>query len=299
MPTNSSSGSPSFRLRILLIRHGESENNLHHEISLQAFEEHRVPDPSITARGTEQAQCVADYFQKMMTVASANNDITGGDGVDAMYVSPMRRTMQTAVPIVEAIVSSPQTDSTTNVEEGNDNGNHKSTKAPPLVQVWTDIYEVSGVHDRGIGKPGLTSLEMQDQFPVLSRCLPDTVTEQGWYDMSLGRETNAHGQRRCQKVWKNLVAMAQALTQNSCIIMVVHGYFMDYLLQAALGILEVQDSDIHNPLVEKSKIFPTWNASITAVDIHSSNCQRPTILFHNSVAHLPSHLVKTSKLGKC
>lgn len=279
------------RLRLILVRHGESQNNIYHEISLQAFEDNRVPDPSVTDRGKQQAQCVADYFQS--GVNSILHDI------DIIYVSPMRRTMETALSLVTAL--SMENSSTT-----------ESQSMPPKTQVWTDIYEISGVHEKGVGQPGMTRFEMQAQFPTFQ--LPASVTEQGWYNIKLGRESTQHGKERCQQVWRQLCRMADNLTQHSSIVLVVHGDFIDHLLQAAFGILQLDGQDYlsskpassgMNPhLQENSKVFPTWNASITALDIPSSHngtnaTTRPTLLFHNSVAHLPPGLVKTNKLGKC
>lgn len=252
------------RLRIILVRHGESQNNLYHEISLQVFEENRVADPSITERGMQQAQCVADYFQ------SGENMLL--QDVHEMYVSPMLRTMQTATPIAKALNICPI--------------------------VWTEIHEISGVHDRGIGQGGMTRTEMQQQFPDYK--LPDNVTEFGWYDTKLGRESDKHGRQRVQSVWQHLVKMANELSEDHTIVMVVHGDFIDQFLQVSLDIAEPVNSYAKDdPLEEKHKVFPTWNASISALDLCMYKNQKPTILFHNSVAHLAPHLVKTQKLGKC
>ena len=273
------------RLRLILVRHGESQNNIYHEISLQAFEDNRVPDPSITDRGKRQAQCVADYFQ------SGSNSILSD--IDTIYVSPMRRTLETALPLVTALSGTAST---------------KHQSIPPKTRVWTEIYEITGVHERGVGRPGMTRSEMHTQFPTFE--LPPSVTEHGWYDIKLGRETSQHGKERCRQVWHQLCDMANNLTHNSSMVLIIHGDFIDHLLQAAFGLLELDSSNCSasskNHLQEKSKVFPTWNTSITALDIHPSDRSkeasaptRPTLLFHNFVAHLPADLVKTHKLGKC
>ena len=284
--TEATKKTEKIRLRLILVRHGESQNNIHHEISLQAFEDNRVPDPSITDRGKRQAQCVAEYFQ------SGSNSILSD--IDTIYVSPMRRTLETALPLVTALAGAAST---------------KNQSTPPETHVWTDIYEITGVHERGVGRPGMTRTEMQTQFPAFQ--LPPSVTEQGWYDMKLGRETSQHGKERCQQVWRQLCNVANNLTQNSSVVLIVHGDFIDHLLQAAFGLLELDSSNnciasSKDHLQEKLKVFPTWNTSITALDIHPYNCgmeasapSRPTLLFHNFVAHLPADLVKTHKLGKC
>ena len=258
------------RLRIILVRHGESQNNIYHEISLQSFEENRVPDPSMTERGKQQALHVAKYIQSGENAVLIN--------IDDIFVSPMLRTLQTAQPISKALGIDPI--------------------------IWTDIYEISGVHEQGAGQGGMSRSAIQKEFP--SYQLPETITESGWYDVTLGRESNHHGKLRVQKVWNHLVEMAQEITYDRTIMMVVHGDFIDHLIQAALGIMFVEekrtDTDVDRidpRLTEKQKIFPTWNASISALDLKVQTSKIPTILFHNSVTHLPPDLVKTHKLGKC
>ncbi|CAB9515355.1 Phosphoglycerate mutase domain protein [Seminavis robusta] len=254
--------SPTHRLRVILVRHGESQNNLYSEISIKAFQENRVCDPSISDRGQQQAQSTADYLGK------GGNQILGG--IDEIHVSPMKRTLQTAAPIAAALPTVP-------------------------VQVFTDIHEISGVYDGTVGKPGMTRSQMQSGFPTYT--LPESLTEKGWYTLD-SPESYSQGQQRCRKVWERLCAMADGLTQDRCILMVVHGDFTDSLLQAAFGVMQQPPNNNSNANSEKIWVFPTWNTAITALDIRSGD-KRPTLLFHNSIAHLPPELVKFDKLGRC
>jgi broad specificity phosphatase PhoE len=262
-----SSPKSSYCLRVILVRHGESQNNLYQEISVEAYESNRVCDPSISDRGRQQAQSVADYL------VNGNNVLL--KEIDEIHVSPMRRTLQTAAPIALALPNVP-------------------------VKVVTDIYEILGVYDGDKGQPGMSRSKMQAQFPGYE--LPDSVTEAGWFNLAT-RESYRQGQQRCKQVWQRLRDMADALSNDMCILMVVHGDFTDALLQAAFGMLQEEpkpENDSTKGSSQKIWVFPTWNAAITALDIRCGDAEkRPTLMFLNSVAHLAPHLVKYDKLGKC
>jgi len=65
---------------MLLIRHGETPTNVARQL------ETRVPGPDLTARGKQQAR---DLVARL-----------DGTPIDAVYVSPLRRTRQTALPLL-------------------------------------------------------------------------------------------------------------------------------------------------------------------------------------------------------
>ena len=160
------------------------------------------------------------------------------------------------------------------------------------------------MHDKGIGHPGMKRSEIETEFPTYE--LTHDVTEEGWYPIELGRETLQHGQERSQQVWERLVNMANELSVDTSILMVAHGAFIDSLLQIAFGLIDPRqrhtDTKIQTHLKQSEKlwVFPMWNTAITALDVHNTSVSnRPTLLFHNSVGHLSSGLVKTDKLGKC
>ena len=79
-----------------------------------------------------------------------------------LFTSAMRRSLQTAAPIGQAIGLQPE--------------------------VWVDIHEIGGVFlddHEGRGLPGLKRAEMAAQFPTIR--LSAEVTEEGWWNR--GRET--------------------------------------------------------------------------------------------------------------
>ncbi|KAL7572489.1 hypothetical protein ACA910_000316 [Epithemia clementina (nom. ined.)] len=237
-------------LRIILIRHGESENNVHHEVSREQYMNHRQPDPPLTATGQEQAKETAHYL------ASQQNALLFP--IDRIYVSPLRRTLMTARPIAQALQLNPI--------------------------VWTDIYEVGGVHENGLGQGGLTRLEMQQICSQVIVTDSSRVTDQGWYDVSLGKESKEQARKRVAKVFAELQRQAKQARDDRTIALVVHGDFIDLFLQTALGWKN-----------EGRWLFPCWNTCISVLDMDVTG--RPMLLMHNAVSHLST--VKTHSLGKC
>jgi len=144
--------SPPARLRLALVRHGESLNNVHEAVSVEAYQTGRVADPALSPRGQRQAELLAIHL--------------GGEGgaalnlqpIDELWVSPHRRTLQTAAPLAAALGLTPL--------------------------VATRYFESGGVFEAKDGTytsyhahGGLTRLQMRDEFPTYS--LPDDVTETG------------------------------------------------------------------------------------------------------------------------
>ena len=236
-------------LRLILIRHGESANNVEHEISREQYLANRQPDPPLTATGQEQALETGEYL------ASKQNALLFP--IHRLYVSPLRRTLMTAQPIAKAL------------------------QLQPIV--WTDIFEVGGVYENGgMGKPGMTRTEMLTAFPDYH--VPQQhVTEKGWYNVAMGKETREQGRQRIVKVFETLQQQAKDATQDTTIALVVHGDFIDFVVQTAME------------WPYQGRAFPCWNTCITVLDIDVTG--RPMLLMHNAVSHLTT--VKTQSLAKC
>jgi len=126
---------PGFHL--YLVRHGESANN--------ALPEHqRVADPNLTKLGRKQSLRLASHYSDF-------------DRIDEVIVSPFRRTLQTAQPLLES----------------------RRLRAT----IWTDIYEVGGCfggYGANIsGQPGMTDDEIRSEFPEFD--VPADIDKRGWY----------------------------------------------------------------------------------------------------------------------
>ena len=252
------------RLRVLLIRHGESQNNILHEVSIEHYYKHRSGDPALTELGEAQALATAEYLTRNANVHPLV------ESIDEVFISPCRRTLATAHPIVTAMGIQPK--------------------------VWTEIYEVGGVHERNVGLPGMTRLEIQELYPTYE--LPSDVTDNGWYTHATN-EVHDVAVSRIRKVasmlrsWAKECAAAAAADEHNnnnnrdrTIALVVHGDFINYLLQ----ILLETGSDV------RKGVFHAHNTSLHLVDIFDD--ERASVLFHNSVEHLVEKtLCKLDKLG--
>ena len=117
------------RLRVTLIRHGESENNILSEVGSEAYRKGRFADPPLTDLGRRQAQITAEYL-----CGDDCNDLIKKP--DTIYVSPFLRTLQTSFPTASKLSSASN------------------------VVVWDDIFEISGCHKDGVPMGGLTSQEV-------------------------------------------------------------------------------------------------------------------------------------------
>jgi 2,3-bisphosphoglycerate-dependent phosphoglycerate mutase len=241
-------------MELYLIRHAQSTNNA------LADQSQRVCDPPLTALGLRQAEAAARHMAEGLTpevVKYGSVEDTGaaqrrGYGVTRLYCSPMRRALQTAQPISQAL------------------------GLPP--EVWVDIHEQGGIyleHDEETGRvgyPGLTRAEILADFPAYR--LPDAVTEQGWWRS--GYEEWSVCQGRAIKVAHTLRQWAAGSTER--LALVSHGGFLDALLKALLDQLPGRNLFYHH-----------YNTAITRLDFREDG--RLGLRFINRVDHLPPELV--------
>ena len=148
------------------------------EISREHYRNNRTADPALTELGHAQAQATADYL------SSKQNSLI--HEFDDIYVSPCKRTLQTANPIIAAIKVK---------------GNGGKAK------VWTDIYEIGGVHEQGIGKGGLSRNEMSNLCSGLFD-IPNSVSLDGWYTHGV-HESHNLAKKRVRRVVNKLKFWAQ------------------------------------------------------------------------------------------
>ena len=186
-------------LRILMIRHGESVNNVLSAISKEHFEAHRSVDPQLSDKGLAQAQCVGQFFKSPM--ASVVGPLA------ALYTSPVRRALQTTLPASQVLGLAPE--------------------------VWPDIYETGGMWMKDQAQPGMPRSQMLDEFPTYQ--LPPEITEHGWYNVAQGKETVEMSARRAEKVAQRLWNMVRSQSDALRTVgLVAHHDLLDLLLQALL-----------------------------------------------------------------
>lgn len=219
---------------LFLVRHGESANN-----ALPDYQ--RVPDPALTELGQQQAEDLASTYQHLPRI-------------DHIIVSPFRRTLQTAWPLLEA-------------------RNCRAT-------IWADIYEVGGCysgHEHGklIGEPGMTHSQIAEEFPRYD--IPPEIDEQGWYK---GRayETWDQADSRAQ-------IQAQRMQDRFCgrdvvVVCVIHADFKQLLLQKLLPV----QPEYHGPgLPNTSVTHLHFNSADKSASVDNAGVQVP---IYADVSHL-------------
>jgi len=191
---------------LYIIRHAQSTNN-----ALDA-ERERVCDPELSELGRQQAELLARHLAgdaepefERGRLAAPNG---AGCGITRLFVSPMRRALQTARPVARALGLTPE--------------------------VWVDLHEHGGVfldHGPGVGYVGYPGLSRAEMQAVLPGCvLPDGVTERGWWTGA--REDRPGCEARAAKVAAALRQWAAATDERMALIS--HGDFIDALLRALL-----------------------------------------------------------------
>ncbi|CAE6964809.1 katG1 [Symbiodinium natans] len=253
-------------LNVLLVRHGESLNNpLMAKIFAPVVDEapaslrrreaearwlaERHSDPALTTRGVEEAEDLAKASAPMLLRSA-------GSRLIRVFVSPFMRTLQTAMPLAQALGSSCS------------------------VEVHPDLFEVGGVYIERHGQrdgPGecLGAKDIERLFPgFVTKRLPQSPG--GWYRASW--ESDAAARQRAAQIarWLRSAELRKAAdderlqtTSTSWVVLVIHGHLIDLLLKALLGIVDdiSVDQPNTNVLAERPVVFFTPNAATAHVSI--------------------------------
>ncbi|RMG87453.1 MAG: histidine phosphatase family protein [Chloroflexi bacterium] len=245
-------------VELYIIRHAQSENNAlwHASDDKNHYHNGRSADPALTPIGRQQAELLAEHLahskrvMRPATMRLANYDI------HRIFVSPMRRTLETARPVAEALGIAPE--------------------------VHTDIHEAGGVFYRNesgevIGGCGMTRDEMAAEFP--NYILPDTVTAQGWWKPEWGEEPRPNLFGRAARFAHFLRYELLQQQPNAHIAIIAHGLFNDALFKALFNNLPGPFHSTHY----------FYNTAITRINISESG--EAALDFHNRIEHLPDELM--------
>ena len=167
----------------------------------------------------------------------------------------MRRAMQTAKPIGEALNITPE--------------------------IWIDIHEHGGIWLRkeGItqGYGGMARSAIENEFA--GYIIPDAITEAGWWNPDFGEEDIEGCRARAMRVAKSLKERAKhPKTKKDHVAIVVHGTFIDCLLKAFL-----------NTLPGEYYFYWHYNTGITRLDLLEDG--RVVVRYVNRVTHLTPEVV--------
>lgn len=180
-------------MKLLLIRHAQSANNRRYAET--GVDDGRNPDPDITDLGVAQAQALA---------AKISSDAY--PRVTHLYCSLMRRTIQTAAPIADALDL-------------------------PLV-ARTDTHEYPGPYSGPFASRVAFAGSPRSVLAGFSprATLPDEATEDGWYNAELETEETV-----AQRAATLLRQLRETHRPDDVVAVVSHGWFGSEVLKTALG----------------------------------------------------------------
>lgn len=232
-------------LEVLLVRHGESENNalfrgIVEEVSSESELEavwlaRRREDPGLTPGGLEQAEVFADAYAADLSARGC-----------VVVCSPLLRALQTAAPLVQRLGCE--------------------------AIVRPDVFESGGCYTLGEGGcrggPGkcLSADEVRARFPGFDvSALP---ARGGWYRG--GWEADAEARVRCAGVasWLRSPEIRQH-ARGRMLVLVCHGHFIDLLLKDLIGRPDDPSEDIPgiNNFSVHDLFFHSPNTSTTRLTI--------------------------------
>jgi broad specificity phosphatase PhoE len=247
---------------VLFIRHGQSANNVLAESQGHDYATYmagRLPEPPLSEVGQRQAELLADQ----LAAATANPPaasvrlgwVTTEYPISRLYVSPMLRALQTALPISRALGLNPE--------------------------VWVDIHEHGGVFTGNpelgnvVGYRGLTKTEIARQFAAY--CIVGGIGAEGWWQGGFEEMDACYS--RAGRVAEQLYALHDEC-EGTTIALVTHGTFLDALMHALFVPNEPYGNRVH---------FSHLNTAVTRVDFGKG--RRVALRYMNRLDHLPIELV--------
>lgn len=221
-------------MRLLIIRHAQSANN--------AGALPLVADPPLTGTGERQAQ----------RLAAARGVL---DDLDLLYVSPMRRTLQSAAPVAAATGLQPR--------------------------VFTGLHEWGGIWEErdGIAShlPGLTRDEMSAIIPDLF--VPEDVLESGWWTGEIeANDIRAALDLSRRNALRFLDYLRESYPDAPKVAIITHGGFGSNLIEAALGIDQAPEH----------ARFEQHNTGHALIEFDGKHA---LMRWHNRIDHLAGDLV--------
>ena len=134
-------------MRLIIMRHGESQNNILGKISNQAWSEHRTSEPELSAQGVDSCRRIGERLTQL------------GIKIDLMITSAHKRAIL-SLKNVRDTYALPQ----------------------PTCEIMTQIHEESGVNMAGQIYPGLSRSQVIELMPDLyiPEDQSEILTEDGW-----------------------------------------------------------------------------------------------------------------------
>mmetsp|Transcript_21269 Transcript_21269/g.38813 ORF Transcript_21269/g.38813 Transcript_21269/m.38813 type:complete len:289 (+) Transcript_21269:82-948(+) len=253
-------------MRFYFIRHAESQNNKREvddvSSTAKAYAD-REPDPSITDRGVSQAQHCALALRPLSQESTPREH-----RVRWVYSSLMRRALQTAKPIAEALGVPLIGKAALHEEGGIFCGERNQPSEADAPQQQLDV------------RHGMTKAEVLELTPGIE--LGQDVDEHGWWRGGREREEDMLKRAADVAAWLHeLAASSDGGSSAGATVVVSHGLFLSHLFVELLGCSH------HG---ERSPAFLSMNCSLSILDIAGG---RVGVCMLNSVEHMPAGELRT------
>ncbi|MFN8196073.1 MAG: histidine phosphatase family protein [Nocardioidaceae bacterium] len=185
---------------VVLIRHGQSGNNLIWEQT--GGSAGRDPDTPLTDLGLEQARALARWFAEDPSAPR----------VTELHTSLMYRAVQTAAPLAEALDL-------------------------PL-RAHRELFEVGGPYeeDEATGERSWHPGSPIEALRAVSSRL-EHASDDPWWSGPV--EEDGAASARARRVVEGVLGGVREPRPGSCVALVTHGYFSQFLFRALLGISEM------------------------------------------------------------
>jgi 2,3-bisphosphoglycerate-dependent phosphoglycerate mutase len=246
-------------MQLYLLRHGESESNARWQADPDSF--FHDPDPGLTPTGRSQAEAAARFLTRSNPDGPDHPHDPGnrkGFGITHIYTSLMRRAVETAAVIGEAVGVPVQ--GRTDLHE------------------WGGIYSLDAESEERQGLPGSDRAFFETGYPGLQ--LPSDFKEAGWWDRP--HEPRTEVPARARRVFDHL--MGEHRNGSDRVLVVSHGGFLNFLLAAVVNLTAAQAQ----ANLDANFWFVLNNTGLTRVDIGPVFCG---IVYHNRIKHLADDLV--------
>jgi 2,3-bisphosphoglycerate-dependent phosphoglycerate mutase len=246
-------------MQLYLIRHAQSENNALY-VRTGSFDG-RNPDPRLSEVGRAQARLLARFLaqgdpEAKTDVHDAFNQ--RGFGITHLYCSLLRRSIETALEISEAVTI--------------------PAVAHCDLHEWGGVFELVENDEEHRGLPGPNRAYFEQNYPDL--ILPDSLGDRGWWNKP--HEPKSEAFARASRLLEDL--LAQHNGTDDSVALVTHAGFFHSLLSMITEIPLAPDNDRWMTKV----LFAMNNAAITRVSFY----ERGTVLLYlNRVDFLPRELI--------
>jgi len=234
------------KMRVIFMRHGESQNNVYAKMDRALYEEKRTFEPELSTQGVQDCRDLGSAIKDM------------GLNIDCILTSAHKRAILSARNVRETFIGGPQggpVQATSTEEVG--------VKVPP-VHLFIKIHEKGGIYQKEKCFGGLNPLQATALLPDLhiAESQDKLIDESGWW-RSETIETKEQTMERAKEVVREFKEMAkEGPYAGKTILAVSHGAFLHTLFCLLSG--------GNNKPADKTDMFIPLNNSLAIVDFETN-----------------------------